>query len=108
MAAMIRALAEEASVPIMLHLDHGDGLKMATRCLRAGYSSVMFDGEALPEDDNIRLTQQHAEVAHAAGASLEAAAGSFGGRGNGKRPYPNKREMLLRLTFRRTQRILLS
>src|ERR1700751_971111 len=58
MAAMIRALAEEASVPIMLHLDHGDGLKMATRCLRAGYSSVMFDGEALPEDDNIRLTQR--------------------------------------------------
>src|SRR6516162_2244624 len=46
MAAMIRALAEEASVPIMLHLDHGDGLKMATRCLRAGYSSVMFDGDS--------------------------------------------------------------
>jgi fructose-bisphosphate aldolase, class II len=79
MAAMIRALAEEAGVPIMLHLDHGDGLKMATRCLRAGYSSVMFDGEALSEDDNVRLTQEHAEVAHAAGASLEAAAGSFGG-----------------------------
>jgi len=79
MAAMIRALAEEAGVPIMLHLDHGDGLEMATRCLRAGYSSVMFDGEALAEEDNIRLTQQHAEVAHAAGASLEAAAGSFGG-----------------------------
>ena len=58
------------------HSDHGDGLKMATRCLRAGYSSVMFDGEALAEDDDIRLTQQHAEVAHAAGASLEAAAGS--------------------------------
>ena len=78
MAAMIRALAEEASVPVMLHLDHGDGLQMATQCIRAGYSSVMFDGEALATDENIRLTRRHAEVVHAAGASLEAAAGSFG------------------------------
>src|ERR1700745_3601974 len=79
MAAMVRALAEETSAPIMLHLDHGTGLTIATRCLRAGYSSVMFDGESLPEDENIRLTQRHADLAHAAGASLEAAAGSFGG-----------------------------
>jgi ketose-bisphosphate aldolase len=78
MAAMIRSLAEEARVPIMLHLDHGDGLQTAARCIRAGYSSVMFDGEALAENENIRLTRQHAEVVHAAGASLEAAAGSFG------------------------------
>lgn len=78
-AAMIRALAEEANVPIMLHLDHGEGLAMATCCLRAGYASVMFDGASYPLEDNIRLTQRIAEIAHASKASLEAAAGSFGG-----------------------------
>jgi len=78
-AALVRALAEEASVPVMLHLDHGDGLERAVACLRAGYSSVMFDGAELPLDDNIALTRRIAEVAHAAGAAVEAAAGSFGG-----------------------------
>ena len=78
-AGMIRSLAEEASVPIMLHLDHGEGLTMATSCLRAGYSSVMFDGASYPLEDNIRLTQRIADIAHASDASLEAAAGSFGG-----------------------------
>lgn len=76
---MVRALAEEATVPVLLHLDHGNGLELATQCLRAGYSSVMFDGAAYPLSDNIRLTRRIAEVAHAAGAALEAAAGSFGG-----------------------------
>lgn len=78
-AALVRALAEEASVPVMLHLDHGDSLERAVACLRAGYSSVMFDGAALPLDDNIAVTGRIAEVAHAAGAAVEAAAGSFGG-----------------------------
>jgi ketose-bisphosphate aldolase len=79
MTSMIRALADEVSVPIMLHLDHGPDLETATRCLRAGYSSVMFDGEEFPLTENIRLTDQLASFAHAAGACLEAAAGSFGG-----------------------------
>lgn len=77
--AMIRALAEEASVPIMLHLDHGDGLERAVACLRAGYSSVMFDGAELPLDENVARSKAIARIAHAANASFEAAAGSFGG-----------------------------
>lgn len=84
MTSMVRALAEEANVPIMLHLDHGDSLERAVACLRAGYSSVMFDGEAYPLDENIRRTAQVASFAHAAGASLEAAAGSFGGGEGGE------------------------
>lgn len=76
--AMVKALAEEASVPILLHLDHGDGLERIVQCLRAGYSSVMFDGAAYALEDNLALTKQIAEVVHAAGAALEAAAGSFG------------------------------
>jgi fructose-bisphosphate aldolase, class II len=79
MAAMVRALADEAEAPVMLHLDHGDGLARVVSCLRAGYSSVMYDGEALPLEENVRETRRIAEAVHAAGMSLEAAAGSFGG-----------------------------
>lgn len=79
MANMVRALAEEATVPVMLHLDHGDSLGRTVACMRAGYSSVMFDGEAYPLDENIARTAQVVRFAHAAGASVEAAAGSFGG-----------------------------
>lgn len=78
-AAMVRALAEEVSVPVLLHLDHGDSLERAVACIRAGYGSVMFDGEALPLDENVAATARLAQVAHAAGVAVEAAAGSFGG-----------------------------
>ncbi|MEZ4607248.1 MAG: class II fructose-bisphosphate aldolase [Deinococcales bacterium] len=43
MQAMVKALAEEAAVPTMLHLDHGEGLSMAVSCLRAWVILVMFD-----------------------------------------------------------------
>jgi fructose-bisphosphate aldolase, class II len=78
MANMIRALAEEADVPIMLHLDHGDSEERVAKCIRAGYSSVMFDGEHYPLEENVARTKSLARLVHAAGASLEAAAGSFG------------------------------
>lgn len=79
MAALVRALAEAASVPVALHLDHGESLERAATCIRAGYGSVMFDGEALPLDDNVAATARLAQFAHAAGVAVEAAAGSFGG-----------------------------
>ncbi len=79
MSAMIRALADEVSVPIMLHLDHGDSADRVAQCIRAGYSSVMFDGEEYSLEENISRTKALADFAHAAGVSLEAAAGSFGG-----------------------------
>jgi ketose-bisphosphate aldolase len=78
MSAMVKALAEEAEVPIMLHLDHGDSEARVAQCIRAGYSSVMFDGEEYPLEENVARTKRLAQIVHAAGASLEAAAGSFG------------------------------
>jgi fructose-bisphosphate aldolase, class II len=79
MAALVRALAEEASVPVLLHLDHGDSLERAAACIRAGYGSVMFDGEALSLDENVLAIAALARFAHPAGVAVEAAAGSFGG-----------------------------
>jgi fructose-bisphosphate aldolase, class II len=78
MASMIRALAEEANVPIMLHLDHGDSEARVAQCIRAGYSSVMYDGEHYPLAENVARTKSLAQIVHASGAALEAAAGSFG------------------------------
>lgn len=77
MVGMVRALAEDASVPVMLHLDHGKGLETAVECLRAGYSSVMFDGGALAFEDVVKTTRLVGAIAHAAGASLEVSAESF-------------------------------
>lgn len=79
LAPMLRALGEEANVPVILHLDHGQGLEMIVDRLRSGYSSVMFDGGELPLEENISRTRQIAEIAHAFGASVEGELGLFGG-----------------------------
>jgi ketose-bisphosphate aldolase len=78
-AGMVRAITEDASVPVMLHLDHGDSLERVGQSLRAGYSSAMFDAESHPLEENIRLTREVAATVHACNMSLEAAGGSFGG-----------------------------
>lgn len=77
--ALVRAFAEDLSVPVMLHLDHGPSLELAYLCLRAGFSSVMFDGAGLPLETVIERAQRLGEVAHAQGAALEVAAESFSG-----------------------------
>lgn len=77
-AQMIRALAGEVSVPVALHLDHGQGAAQVIACLRAGYSSVMFDGQGLAFGDVLEQTRRLSEIAHACGASLEVSAESFG------------------------------
>ncbi|UCH25306.1 MAG: class II fructose-bisphosphate aldolase [Trueperaceae bacterium] len=77
MVALVTSYAEEARVPVMLHLDHGQGLEMGLACLRAGYSSVMYDGADQPLDEVVALTRRLAEVAHLQGAAVEVAAESF-------------------------------
>src|SRR5215831_10622426 len=79
LARLAKALAEEAPIPVLLHLDHGVGLEMAVRCLAEGYSSVMFDGSHLPLEENLRETRAIAAAAHAVGAAVEGEVGSFGG-----------------------------
>lgn len=79
LAPMLRALGEEAGVPVILHLDHGQGPEMVVDRLRRGYSSVMFDGGELDLEENISRTRRIAEIAHAFGASVEGEVGLFGG-----------------------------
>jgi fructose-bisphosphate aldolase class II len=77
--AMVRAAAEEADVPVVLHLDHGTSFEQTMLCLRYGFSSVMFDGSRYPLEENIARTAKVAEVAHAMGATVEGELGKIGG-----------------------------
>ena len=76
--AMFRMLAEGASVPVVAHLDHGAGLAECRAAIDCGFTSVMFDGSALPLADNIRETALIVEMAHAARVSVEAELGFVG------------------------------
>ena len=55
-AAMCKVAADAASVPVAVHLDHGDGFDRCVQAMHAGYTSVMIDGSHVPFEDNIALT----------------------------------------------------
>lgn len=76
---LIRAMAQEAPVPVIMHLDHGPGLEFNLKCLRAGYNSVMYDGHDLPLEGALAETAVIARVAHALNAAVEGELGTFGG-----------------------------
>ena len=72
--AMVAA-AQNAKVPVCVHLDHGVSMEMIYRALRIGFTSVMIDASHLPYEENLALTKQVTEMAHAMGASVEAELG---------------------------------
>ncbi len=77
--ALSKVAAEEADVPVALHLDHGSSFEVVMQCIQAGFSSVMFDGSHYPLEENIRLTKKVVEAAHAVGVSVEGELGTIGG-----------------------------
>lgn len=78
LGAMFRNLAASVSVPVVAHLDHGASAQECREALDAGFSSVMYDGSRLPLAQNIDQTAAIAEMAHAAGASVEGEIGFVG------------------------------
>jgi fructose-bisphosphate aldolase, class II len=78
---MLRNLAEGASVPVVVHLDHGEGIDVCRAAIEAGFTSVMYDGSALPLAQNIARTADIVAMAHAAGVSVEAELGFVGYHG---------------------------
>lgn len=77
--ALAKVAAEESGLPVALHLDHGSSFEMVMKCIRAGFSSVMFDGSHYPLEENIQLTKKVVEAAHAVGVSVEGELGTIGG-----------------------------
>ena len=83
-AAMVSAMIDELNitVPVALHLDHGT-YEGCYKCIKAGFSSIMFDGSHYPIEENIEMTKELVKIAHAMGLSLEAEVGSIGGEEDG-------------------------
>ena len=77
---IVAALARQATVPIALHLDHGDSFALAARCLLAGYTALMIDGSRLSFEDNIALSRQVVELAALDDVPVEAELGKVGGK----------------------------
>ena len=77
------AAAEEASVPVAVHLDHGKTPCCIEQALDIGFTSVMFDGSHLPVDENIEITKGIVEIAKEYGAAVEAEIGCVGGSEDG-------------------------
>ena len=75
---MFRHLAEQASVPVVIHLDHGYTIDECAEALDAGFTSLMFDGSRKPLAENIEETRRITELAHAAGISCEGEIGFVG------------------------------
>ena len=83
-AAMVKAMDEELgiTVPVALHLDHGT-YEGCYKCIKAGFTSIMFDGSHYPIEENIAKTKELVSVAHAMDMSIEAEVGSIGGEEDG-------------------------
>ncbi len=75
---MFRTLAENASVPVVAHLDHGYTYDDCSAALDAGFSSLMYDGSRKPLKENIKETKQVVNLAHRAGISCEGEIGFVG------------------------------
>ena len=83
-SAMVKAMIENLgiTVPVALHLDHGT-YAGCYKCIKAGFSSIMFDGSHLSIEENIEKTRELVNVTRALGLSLEAEVGAIGGEEDG-------------------------
>jgi fructose-bisphosphate aldolase class II len=81
LGAMFRHLAEGATVPVVAHLDHGESLEVCRQAIDCGFTSVMYDGSALPLEENIARTAEVVAMAHAADVPVEGELGFVGYHG---------------------------
>ena len=76
---LVEAAVQETNLPIALHLDHGDSFELCKSCIDGGFTSVMIDGSHHSFEDNIKLTKQVVEYAHAHGVVVEGELGQLAG-----------------------------
>lgn len=95
--ANAKAAAESVSVPVVIHLDHGNSFELAMRALRTGYTSVMIDGSHGTFEENIAVSKAVADACHPSGVPVEAELGKVGGKeddleGGEGNPYTDPKE----------------
>lgn len=79
LVAMVRSAAKQHPGPLVLHLDHGKNLDLVREAIRIGYTSVMYDGSALPYAENVANTRRVVRWAHAKSVAVEAELGALRG-----------------------------
>ena len=97
--ANVKTAAEKASVPIVMHLDHGNSFELAMQALRTGYTSIMIDGSHESFEDNIKVSKAVVDACHPSGVCVEAELGKVGGKeddldGGDDNPYTDPREAI--------------
>ena len=78
-APVIISAAKKVDIPVCFHLDHGQSLETVVRTIRAGFTSVMFDGSHLPLDENIAATKEVVKISKSVNVSVEGEIGHVGG-----------------------------
>ena len=76
---LVEAAIKETSIPIALHLDHGDSFELCKSCIDGGFTSVMIDGSHLPYEENVELSKRVADYAHKYSVTVEAELGRLAG-----------------------------
>ena len=76
---VVRRVAESSTIPVVMHLDHGVSYEQTVECLRAGFTSVMYDGSHHPFEENVRESAAVVRAAHAVGVSVECELGAISG-----------------------------
>ena len=76
---LVEAAIEDTGVDVCLHLDHGEDFEICKQCVDDGFTSVMIDGSKHPFEENISLTKEVVEYAHAHGVVVEAELGKLAG-----------------------------
>lgn len=78
--ANVACAAKKASVPVVMHLDHGSSFDLAVKAFRAGYTSIMIDGSHSVFEENIAITKSVVDVCHPGNVPVEAELGKVGGK----------------------------
>lgn len=76
---LVEAAIEDTGLDIVLHLDHGDSFDICKKCIDDGFTSVMIDASHYPLEENIRITKEVVDYAHARGVVVEAELGKLAG-----------------------------
>ncbi len=82
-SAIVLSMAKNTKIPMSLHLDHGTSFEQNVKCLRAGFTSLMFDGSMLPFEENVATTKKLVEIARPCGVSVEGELGRIAGTEDG-------------------------
>lgn len=78
--ANAKVAAERATIPVVMHLDHGNSFELAMRAYRTGYTSIMIDGSHETYEENVRISKAVADACRPGGVSVEAELGKVGGK----------------------------